>query len=126
MDTRNKSLLDFQDPGMMPKELMDMPGFVNGLKNYTLAASLANYITKKMLYEAQFNIAEGRFDRLKKRVLAIMMKNHVEIDRAQLLRCMHIDTNNLQKIIMTLHACDLIEEELLSRRKIVYTLKNAG
>ena len=28
-------------------------------------AAFATHVTKKMLYESQFNVAEGRFDRLK-------------------------------------------------------------
>ena len=40
MDTHNQNnVLDFQDPGMMPNELMDMPGFVNELKEHTLAVA---------------------------------------------------------------------------------------
>ena len=39
MATENNNLLDFQDPGALPKELMDVPGFVNELKNHTLAVA---------------------------------------------------------------------------------------
>ena len=38
MNTEN-NLLDFQDPGALPTELMDVPGFVNGLKEHTLAVA---------------------------------------------------------------------------------------
>ncbi|MCQ2262524.1 MAG: hypothetical protein MJZ42_05150, partial [Bacteroidales bacterium] len=31
-----------------------------------------------------------------------------------------------QRIVLTLHMCDLIEEETLSRRKTIYTLKTAA
>jgi len=33
------NLLDFQDPGAISEELLDVPGFVNELKNHTLAVS---------------------------------------------------------------------------------------
>ena len=39
MATETNNLLDFEDPGALPKELMDVPGFVNELKNHTLAVS---------------------------------------------------------------------------------------
>ena len=34
-----QNLLDFQDPGTMSEELLSVPGFVNKLKDYTLAVS---------------------------------------------------------------------------------------
>ena len=36
MKENARNALDFADPGPLPKELMDMPGFVNGLKEYTM------------------------------------------------------------------------------------------
>jgi len=47
------------------------------------------------------------------------------LDRTTLLRKMGYSAQTLQKIILTLHMCDLIEEETIGRRKIVYTLKAA-
>lgn len=35
----NNNILDFEDPGTLRKELMDVPGFVNGLKEHTLRTS---------------------------------------------------------------------------------------
>ena len=35
----NSNVLDFQDPGTLPNELLDMPGFVNELTDYTLSES---------------------------------------------------------------------------------------
>ena len=35
----NSNVLDFQDPGTLPNELLDLPGFVNELTDYTLAES---------------------------------------------------------------------------------------
>ena len=40
-------------------------------------------------------------------------------------RSLSVDALTFTKIIKTLHMCDLIEEETLSRRQIVYTLKDA-
>ena len=36
------------------------------------------------------------------------------------------DRMTFQRIVLTLHMCDLIEEETLSRRKTIYTLKTAA
>ena len=60
----NSNVLDFQDPGTLPNELLDMPGFVNELTDYTLSES---HSPKAMLHEAQFHVAEGKFDALVKR-----------------------------------------------------------
>ena len=87
--------------------------------------AFALHVTRKMLYEAQFNVCEGKFDRLKKRFLGLLAKAGGQIDRTTLLRKMHIDAVSFQKIVLTLHMCDLIEEERLGRRKTIYTLKAA-
>jgi len=41
MDTRtqNKNVLDFQDPGAIDSELLEVPGFIGQLTNHTLAVS---------------------------------------------------------------------------------------
>ena len=36
MKETTRNALDFADPGPLPKELMDVPGFVNGLKEHTM------------------------------------------------------------------------------------------
>lgn len=38
-DTDNTNILDFQDPGSLSEELLSVPGFVNGLKDHTLATT---------------------------------------------------------------------------------------
>ena len=48
------------------------------------------------------------------------------MDRSTLLKNMNIDSMTFQRIVLTLHMCDLIEEETLSRRKTIYTLKTAA
>ena len=87
------------------------------------AARFATHITQKMLYEAQFNLAEGSFDRLKKRFLGLLSKHGGQLDRSTLLRALSVDSMTFQKIVLTLHMCDMIEEETLSRRKVIYTIK---
>ena len=89
-------------------------------------AAFALHVTRKMLYEAQFNVCEGKFDRLKKRFLAFLSEAGGQLDRSTLLRHLAIDSATFQKIVLTLHMCDMIEEETLSRRKTVYTLKSAA
>ena len=90
------------------------------------ATAFATHVTKKMLYEAQFNISEGSFDRLKQRFIAQLVKAGGQLDRSTLLKNLHVDVTTFQRIVLTLHACDMIEEELLSRRKTLYTLKSAA
>lgn len=86
----------------------------------------ATHVTKKMLYESQFNLAEGTFDRLKKRFVELLAKAGGQLDRATLLKKMHIDAATFQRIVLTLHMCNMIEEEMLSRRKTIYTIKTAA
>ena len=62
---------------------------------------------------------------LKKRLLAMPARAGGTMDRATLLKNMHVDVGTFRKIIQTLHMCKMIEEEHVSRNKVVYTLKNA-
>ena len=39
MATETSNVLDFRDPGAMSGELLSVPGFVNELKNHTLAVA---------------------------------------------------------------------------------------
>ena len=89
-------------------------------------AAFALHVTRKMLYEAQFNVCEGKFDRLKKRFLGLIAKAGGQIDRSTILKAMKIDSATFSKVVLTLHMCDMIEEEPLSGRKTIYTLKNAA
>jgi len=91
----------------------------------TWGAQVVNHLTKRMLYLAQFHVAEGKFDRLKKRFLGLLATAGGSMDRSQLLHKLGVDAGTLQKIALTLHMCNLIEEETLSRRKTVYTLNAA-
>ena len=43
-----------------------------------------------------------------------------------MLKNLNIDATTFQRVVLTLHMCDMIEEEMLSRRKTVYTLKTAA
>ena len=90
------------------------------------AGAFATFVTKKMLYEAQFNVSEGSFDRLKQRFLAMLIKAGGQLDRSTMLKNLNIDATTFQRVVLTLHMCDMIEEEMLSRRKTVYTLKTAA
>ena len=90
------------------------------------ATAFATHVTKKMLYEAQFNVSEGSFDRLKQRAVGIITRNGGEIERSALLRSLHVDAATLQRILLTLHMCDQIEEERIDRRKTIITLKTAA
>ena len=164
MKDTTRNALDFANPGPLPTALMDMPGFVNGLKEYTLrtaprpnevlafagalamlraisrddqnpvmdapdidwAAMLATHLTKRMIYMAQFYVSEGKFDSLKKRMLAALSMAGGEMSRSELLRRLHVDSATFRKVVLTLHMCEMIEEECISRNKVIYTLKNAA
>ena len=90
------------------------------------SGKFVSHVTKRMLYMSQFYVAEGKFDRLKKRFIALLTKAGGQLDRTTLLRKLNIDSSTFQKIVMTLHMSDMIEEEMLSRRKTIYTLKTAA
>ena len=90
------------------------------------AACFATHVTKKMLYEAQFNIAEGNFDRMKKRAIGLLAKHGGQMEQSVLLKNLHVDSSMLRRILLTLHMCDQIEEERIDRRKVIITLKTAA
>ena len=48
------------------------------------------------------------------------------MDRASLLKNMHVDVDTFKKIIKTLHMCNMIEEEFISAKTTSYTLKDAA
>ncbi len=79
--------------------------------------------TNRILYASSANISENTFDRLKNRFIKLLRKAGGQLDRTTLLRSLHIDATTFAKIVKTLHLCDLIEEEMIDRRKTLYTLK---
>jgi hypothetical protein len=98
---------------------------VSGMCDVDWATRFVTHVSASMLHEAQFHVSEGKFDRLVKRFLA-MLKNHGgQIDKAYALRNLSIDIGTMNRILLTLHASDMIEEELLGRRKTMITLKTA-
>ena len=56
----------------------------------------------------------------------LLAKAGGQLDRSTLLKNLNIDVTTFQRIVLTLHMCDAIEEEMLSSRKTVYTLKTAA
>ena len=83
------------------------------------------HVSASMLHEAQFHVSEGKFDRLVKRFLAMAQRHGGQIEKRVALRKMSVDIGTMNKILLTLHASDLIEEELVARRKSIITLKAA-
>jgi len=81
---------------------------------------------KKMLYEAQFNIAEGKFDRLKKRFMSMLAKHGGKLDHSTLLRYLSVDATLFKRLVVTLKMCDMIEDEELTKGKRGYPLKGAA
>ena len=134
MATETNNVLDFRDPGAMSEELLSVPGFVNELKNHTLAVAprpneplaFAGALAMLAHLAGRSYVDEGRFDRLKKRFVGLLAKAGGQLDRSTLLKNLNIDSTTFQRIVLTLHMCDAIEEEMLSRRKTIYTLKTAA
>ena len=88
------------------------------------ATRFVTHVSASMLHEAQFHVSEGKFDRLKKRFIAMVDRNGGQIDKSTGLRNMNIDAGTYNRILLTLHASDMIEEEQLGRRRWTITLKN--
>ena len=95
-------------------------------EDVTWAARLATHLTRRMLYMAQFHVSEGKFDRLKKRFLAALAQNGGEMSRSELLKRLHVDVGTFKKTAQTLRLCEMIDEEVVSRNKVIYTLKSAA
>jgi len=90
------------------------------------AVKFVAHVTKLMLFEAQFHVAEGKFDALLKRFTGLLAKHGGSLDRRSLLRWLHIDHVTFRRIVTTLHLCDAIIEETESGRNAIYTLKSAA
>ena len=58
--------------------------------------------------------------------MGLLARHGGQLDRTTLLRHLSIDSATFQRIVLTLHMCDAIEEESISRRKTIYTLKTAA
>ena len=88
-------------------------------------AKVVTHLTKRMLYMAQFYVAEGKFDRLKKRALALLTKAGGSLDRASFVHKLGIDSETFKKLVTTLEICNLLESEICERGKVVYHLTAA-
>ena len=88
-------------------------------------AKVVNHLTKRMLYMAQFYVAEGKFDHLKKRAMGLLAKNGGSLDHTTLLHKLSIDAVTFKKLVVTLEMCTLIESEMSERGKIIYHLSAA-
>ena len=86
------------------------------------AAAFATHVSKKMLYEAQFNVAEGNFDRLKKRFVNLLEKHGGKLDHSTLLKNLHVDAAIFKRVVRTLEMCEQIESEILPNGKRCFTL----
>ena len=89
-------------------------------------AKFVTPVTKAMLHESQFHVAEGKFDALVKRFIGLLAKHGGSFDRRGLIRGLHIDHLTFRRIVMTLHMCDAIIEESEYGKNTVYTLKDAA
>ena len=78
-----------------------------------------------MLYMAQFYVAEGKFDSLKKRCVALIAKAGGALDRTSLLHKLSVDAITFKKLILTLEMCNLVESEMSDRGKYLYHLSAA-
>lgn len=84
------------------------------------ATKFVTHLTRKMLYQTQFYVAEGKFDRLKKRCVALIAAAGGSLDRTTLLHKLGIDAVTFKKLILTLEMCNLIECEFGERGKHIY------
>ena len=75
-----------------------------------------------MLFMAQFYVAEGKFDRLKKRALAFLTSAGGALDRTTLLRKLKIDACTFKKLIFTLEMSNFIESSQSEYGKVTYSL----
>ena len=85
-------------------------------------AKVVTHLTKRMLYMAQFYVAEGKFDRLKKRAMGLLAKAGGTIDHTTLLRKLSIDAVTFKKLIVTLEMSSLIEREIAEYGKQIIHL----
>ena len=69
---------------------------------------------------------ERKIDALVKRFVALLAKNGGTMDRRTLIKNLHVDHGTFKRITLTLHMCDMINEETLSGRKTLFTLKDAA
>ena len=69
---------------------------------------------------------QTRNNALVKRFIALLAKNGGTMDRRTLMRNLHVDHGTFKRITLTLHMCDMINEEQESYRKVNFTLKNAA
>ena len=88
-------------------------------------AKVVTHLTKRMLYMAQFYVAEGKFDRLKKRAMGLLAKHGGSLDHTTLLHKLSIDAVTFKKLILTLEMCNLVESEMSDRGKYLYHLSAA-
>ena len=99
---------------------------VSGMCDVDWATRFVTHVSASMLHEAQFHVSEGKFDRLVKRFIGMLDSAGGSLDRSTLLKNLHVDSQTFKRITLTLHMSDMIEEEWLDRRKVVFTLKNAA
>ena len=86
------------------------------------SAKVVTHLTKRMLYMAQFYVAEGKFDRLKKRAMSLLAKHNGMLNRAKFVHALNIDSVTFKKLVSTLEMCNLIESELGEHGKAIYHL----
>ncbi len=86
------------------------------------ATKFVTHLTRKMLYQTQFYVAEGKFDRLKKRALAHLAKAGGSLDRATLVHKLAIDSVTFKNLVKTLEMCNFIESEMAEHGKVIYHL----
>ena len=54
------------------------------------------------------------------------MKNGGSLGRRTLIKNLYVDHGTFKRVTLTVHMCDMIDEERLDARKFIYTLKNAA
>ena len=117
MNTENNAL-DFRDPGPMSHELLSVPGFVNELKNHTLA------VAPRPNEPLAFAGALAMLAHLSGR--SYRDRRGGKLDHSTLLKRLPVDATLFRKLVETLKMCDLIEDEVLPNGKHGYSLSDAA
>ncbi len=80
------------------------------------------YVTKLMLYEAQFHVAEGKFGRLMERAKSLISKRGGSMTRRDLFRSLHCDEATLRRLVRALLLAEDIEAPAEIDGSILYSL----
>ena len=83
------------------------------------------YVTKWMLFESQFHLAEGKFGVLKSKAISSLARHGGSLDRRGLIRSLGCDVETLNRVIKAMLVAEEIDSPEQVEGKIIYSLRNA-